>query len=276
MADDNIPNEGEQQGSNEGQQGDQSQTGEGQQQASEVDVSKFTAEDFARLLEREDIQEALLKAEPVRRAIQSEKDKELARESRKRLEQDRAASIAETERLDQAEKQALIDEGDLKGLGEREAAQIAQNKLDSESATRVDKIIETTLKNNPEFQSLGEDKVDEIYRETIRSKGNVVDFSTALSREKTRQSVDAAVVESTKGLDEKVAEIVEARLVEAKLIERSDASNKGDSPNAAITADTANRANIKLDSKVDISLAYGNGEISTKEFTRRMEQFNTE
>ena len=130
MADDNIPNEGEQQGSNE--EGNQNQSGEGQQQASEVDVSKFTAEDFARLLEREDIQEALLKAEPVRRAIQSEKDKELARESRKRLEQDRAASIAETERLDQAEKQALIDEGDLKGLGEREAARIAQDKLDSE------------------------------------------------------------------------------------------------------------------------------------------------
>ena len=128
MADDNIPNEGEQQGSNEGQQGDQSQTGEGQQQASEVDVSKFTAEDFAKLLERDDIQEAILKTEPVRRAIQSEKDKELARESRRRLEQDRAASIAETERLDRAEKQALIDEGDLRGSGHTEADKIAQGK----------------------------------------------------------------------------------------------------------------------------------------------------
>ena len=274
MADDNIPNEGEQQGSNEGQQGDQSQTGEGQQQASEVDVSKFTAEDFAKLLEREDIQEAILKTEPVRRAIQSEKDKELARESRRRLEQDRAASIAETERLDRAEKQALIDEGDLKGLGQKEADKIAQEKLDSESATRVDKVIETTLRNNPEFQSLGEDKIDEIYRETIRSKGNVVDFSTALSREKTRQSVDAAVAESTKGLDEKVAEIVEARLVEAKLIERSDASKAGDGPSSAVTGDTANRSNIRLDSKEEISLAYGSGDISTKEFKRKMEQFN--
>ena len=121
---------------------------------------------------------------------------------------------------------------------------------------------------------MGEDKVDEIYRETLRSKGNVVDFSTALSREKTRQSVDAAVVESTKGLDEKVAEIVEARLIEAKLIERSDASSKGDAPNSAITADTANRSNIKLDSKEEISLAYGSGDISTKEFKRKMEQFN--
>ena len=121
---------------------------------------------------------------------------------------------------------------------------------------------------------MGEDKVDEIYRETLRSKGNVVDFSTALSKEKTRQSVDAAVAESTKGLDEKVAEIVEARLIEAKLIERSDASSKGDAPNSAITADTANRSNIKLDSKEEISLAYGSGDISTKEFKRKMEQFN--
>ncbi|MEK0326608.1 MAG: hypothetical protein QQN63_12995, partial [Nitrosopumilus sp.] len=266
----NNPNEGGQQGNEEG---NQNQSGEGSQGASEFDASKMTADDFAKLLDRDDIQATLMKSESVRRAIQSEKDKELARESRKRLEQDRAASIAETERLDRAEKQALIDEGDLKGLGQKEADKIAQEKLDSESATRVDKVIETTLRNNPEFQSLGEDKIDEIYRETIRSKGNVVDFSTALSREKTRQSVDAAVVESTKGLDEKVAEIVEARLIEAKLIERSDAS-KGDAPNSAITADTANRSNIKLDSKEEISLAYGSGDISTKEFKRKMEQFN--
>ena len=101
MADENNTNEGGQQGNEEG---NQNQSGEGSQGASEFDASKMTADDSAKLLDRDDIQATLMKSESVRRAIQSEKDKELARESRKRLEDDRTAAEAESKRLDVEEK----------------------------------------------------------------------------------------------------------------------------------------------------------------------------
>ncbi len=276
MSEDNNPNEGGQQGNSEGEQGDQNQSGEGSQGASEFDASKMTADDFAKLLERDDIQAKLMGSESVRRAIQSEKDKELARDSRKRLEDDRAAAEAETRRLDLEEKRQLIADGDANALLKRESDILNQEKIDTASATRIDKIIETTLKNNPEYESLGEDRIDEILRETITSKGNVVDFSTALSREKTKQAVDAANVTSGASIDEKIAEAVELKLVEAGLVKRSEAAAEGDGPAAGVTTDTANRSNIKLSDKKEISLAYGNGEITTKEFKKRMEQFNTD
>ena len=273
MADENNPNEGGQQGNEEG---NQNQSGEGSQGASEFDASKMTADDFAKLLDRDDIQATLMKSESVRRAIQSEKDKELARESRKRLEDDRTAAEAESKRLDVEEKRQLIADGDADALLKREKSLLDQEKTDSASATRIDKIIERTLRTNPEYESLGEERINEIYTETIRTQGNVVDFSTALSKEKTKQAVEFAEAKVAKGLDEKISEAVELRMVEAGLVKRSEDAEKGNAPSSGITNDTANRANIKLDSKTDISLAYGNGEISTKEFTKRMEQFITD
>jgi len=274
MAEENNPNEGGQQGNNE--EGNQNQSGNGSQGASEFDASKMTADDFAKLLSREDIQETLMKSESVRRAIQSEKDKELARESRRRLEDDRVRAEAESRRLDEEEKRQLIVDGDGDALLKREANKLDQKTLDQESATRIDKIIETTLRNNPEYESLGEDRIDEIFRDTITAKGNVVDFSTALSREKTKQAVAAAESVAGASLTDKIAEAVELKMQEAGLIKRSEEAKSGDAPSPSITADTANRSNIRLDSKEEISLAYGNGDITTKQFKKKMEQFETE
>ncbi len=274
MAEENNPNEGGQQGNNE--EGNQNQSGNGSQGASEFDASKMTADDFAKLLSREDIQETLMKSESVRRAIQSEKDKELARESRRRLEDDRVRAEVESKRLDEEEKRQLIVDGDGDALLKREANKLDQKTLDQESATRIDKIIETTLRNNPEYESLGEDRIDEIFRDTITAKGNVVDFSTALSREKTKQAVAAAESVAGASLTDKIAEAVELKMQEAGLIKRSEEAKSGDAPSPSITADTANRSNIRLDSKEEISLAYGNGDITTKQFKKKMEQFEIE
>jgi len=274
MADGSIPNEGGSAGNNN--EGGQNQSGKGSQGASEVDLSKITTNDFAKLLDRDDIKEALMGSESVRREIQSQKDRELAREGRKRLEDQRVQANAESARLDIEEKRQLIADGDAEALLKRESAKLEKDKTDSESASRVGRIIEDTVKNSPEFQSLGEDRIQEIYSETSRVGGTVVDFTTALSREKTKQAVEAASVESASTLEAKVNELLDLKMQEAGLIKRSEAAKSGDSPSENISDGTVNRANIRLDSKEEISLAYGAGEITTKQFTKKMEQFNTE
>ncbi len=241
-----------------------------------VDLSKITAEDFTKLLDRDDIKEALMSSEPVRREVQSLKDKELSKESRKRFDDDRARANAETARLDAEEKARMIAAGDGDALLKRESAKLEKDKLDSDASSRVGRIIEDTLRTSPEFQSLGEEKIQEIYSDISRTGGNVVDFTTALSREKTKQSVALATADATKDLDSKIQEQIDAALADAGVKKRSADSEKGDAPSDDISDGTVNRANIKLDEKEDVSLAYGNGDISTKEFKARMKKFETE
>jgi len=115
---------------------------DGQQKASDsVDLSKITKEDFTKLLDRDDIKEALMGSETVRREVQSQKDKEFARESRKRFDDDRARANAETARLDAEEKAQLIKAGDGDALLKREAAALEKQKLDSDANSRVGRII---------------------------------------------------------------------------------------------------------------------------------------
>ncbi len=263
----NKPNDDS--GSPEDKKPDGSDTGA----SDSVDLSKVTLENFKTLLDRDDIKEALLGSESVRREIQSQKDKELARDNRKRFEDDRARVNADTARLDAEEKAQLIKDGDGDALLKREATKLAKDKLDSDANSRVGRIIEDTLRTSPEFSSLGEDKIAEIYSEISRTGGNVVDFTTALSKEKTSQAVKVATADLATDMDSKIKEAVEAQLADAGVKKRSDAASDGDGPSKGISDDTLNRANIKLDSEEDISLAYGNGDIDGKEFEARIKKF---
>lgn len=259
-----------------GSSNDNNQNNDQKQVSDSVDLSKVTAEDFTKLLDREDIKKALLSSEPVRREIQSQKDKEFSRESRKRFDDDRTRVNAETVRLDNEEKARMIADGDAEALLKRESAKLEKEKLDSDASSRVGRVIEDTLRVSPEFESLGEDRIQEIYSETSKSGGNVVDFTTALSREKTNQSVKSATEAALKDIDERVQVAVEAKLAEAGVKVRSEDAKDGKGPSADISDGTVNRANIKLDDKKDISKAYGDGTISTKEFKARMKKFEEE
>ena len=224
--------------------------------------TELTAEQVVALLDRDDVREAVLADDSIKRAIQSEKDKELAREKRKASEDTRKRDEIVQAQKDSEDRQRLISEGKGDELIDFENAKLLETENLTKSATKVAKIIEDVVRNTPEFRSLGEEKIDEIYSQVEKDRGNVVDFTLALARERRDVDVKTAITDVTKTVKDTVTAEIEAALVAAGLKERSEDET---APSANISEETP-RQNVKPTSYEQASLDFGIGKMSSADF----------
>ena len=228
-----------------------------------INTDDLTAAQVVALLERDDVRDAILADDSVKRAIQSEKDKEIAREKRRVSDETRKRDEAARAQKESDERRQLIADGKGDELIDFENAKIDEAENLTKSATKVAKIIEDVVRTSPEFRSLGEEKIDEIYAQVEKDNGNVVDFTLALSKERRDVDVAAAREEVTATVKETVTSEIEAALVAAGLKER--AASEESAPSAEISSETP-RTNVKPTTFEAASEAYGKGTMSLKDF----------
>ena len=232
--------------------------------STEIDTSKLTAEQVVGLLDREDIRKAILGDDSIKRAIQSEKDKEIARDKRRINDESRKREEAIIAQKDSEKRQQLISDGKGDELITFENEKLLESQNLTKSATKVAKIIEDVVRGTPEFRSLGEEKIDEIYSQIEKDGGNVVDFTLALSKERRDVDVKAATEAVTNTVKDTVTAEIEAALVAAGLKERSASAST--TPSEAITSQTTPRQNVKPTTWEQASADYGAGKISSADF----------
>jgi len=174
--------------------------------------------------------EELLKREDVRKVIQSEKDKEIAKGRRTVEDKRRKEATAEQAREKDARKRRLIEERDSEGLLDLEAKELSDTDELERAVKTVSSTIEAVVKEHPDFAGLGHDRIEEVYDDIRRGGGNVLDFTLRLAEERRKADVAKATREATATIPDLVAREVEARLVEAGVVKRTDATNKGDAP----------------------------------------------
>src|SRR3990167_6201400 len=129
-----------------------------------VDLSKIPAEEFLKVFDREDVREKLLsEGSPVRRLIQSEKDKEIAKERRRTTEEARRRATEEKTRIEAEERKALLEAKDYEGFAQFEEKRLQDQEELTKYSSIVGKTIENIVREHPDFAVLGEDTVERIY-----------------------------------------------------------------------------------------------------------------
>jgi hypothetical protein len=242
---------------------DQNNSGEGNDNDQPTfDASTITPEQMKELLAREDLRETVLSDEIISTEVQSKKDKEIAKEKRIAAAAQRKRDADATEQEAARKKAELIADGKGDELLTFETQRLEETQALTRSATKVAAIIEDVVRQQPEFRSLGEDKVDEIYSSVEKDGGNVVDFTLALAKAKRDADVAAATKTATETVAQTVKDEIEAALVAAGVKERSDTVAEGDAPSKTITEGQAPVTNKKPTTWEEISLGYGQGTVS--------------
>ena len=232
-----------------------------------VDLSKISAEDVLKIFEREDVRERLLSEDsPVRRIIQSEKDKEIAKERRKTAEETRQRAEAERLRAAEEERKALLEAKDYEGF-----AQLEEKRLnEQEELTKYSRIVGTTIerliREHPDFAVLGEETIERIYHEVDAAKGTVIDFTVKLAEARRQQDVDKASKEALSQVPSLVAAEVEAALAARGLTARTDKSTAGDAPSATVSGGGSPKPAPEDMTYEKASTQFGEGEMSWEEF----------
>lgn len=231
-----------------------------------VDFSKIPADEIMKLFDREDVRERILQAEPVRRVIQSEKDKEIARherqlkdEQKRKNEEERAKSEAET-------RERLAEDQDYAALGELDAKKIREDKQLSAAASRVAGVIEGVVRKHPDFARLGEEKIEDIHQSVLREGGNAIDFTLKLAEERRRLDVEEATAATTKTLDDRIKAEVEAALAAAGVEMRSEQVAEGKTPSKSISGGGAPKTASKQMTFAEAETAYGEGDMPWSEY----------
>jgi len=230
------------------------------------DASTITPEQMKELLARDDLRETVLSDDVISTEIQSKKDKEIAKEKRLAASEQRKRDTAAVDQKAAVERQRLIDDKDSDGLLSFEADKLEENRVLSRAGTKVAAIIEDVVRNQPEFRSLGEDKIDEIYSSVEKESGNVIDFTLALAKEKRNVDVAAATKTATETVAQTVKDEIEAALVAAGVKERSVKVEEGDAPSKTITDGQAPVTNKKPTTWEAISDGYGKGTVSQAKY----------
>ena len=262
LEDDLSERDGDSDGDGETNSSSEANSEEGNEEQPTFDASTITPEQMKELLGREDLRETVLADEVVITEVQSKKDKEIAKEKRNAAVEQRKRDTAVVEQEDATKRALLIAEGKGDELIDFEAKKAEDVKALTKSATQVAAIIEDVVRQQPEFRSMGEDKIDEIYSQTQKEGGNVVDFTLALAKAKRDIDVAAATKTATETVAQTVKDEIEAALVAAGVKERSENVSEGDAPSKTITDGQAPVTNKKPTSWKEISLGYGAGTVS--------------
>lgn len=218
--------------------------------------------------------DTLLQREDVRRAIQSQKDKEIA-EERKRIEAERRKQEedAKRERL-REEIRKLAQEPDseektqkLAELGKKNVDQFLEEDADYEAAKRFTSVIEENLMSNPAFDGISRERKLQIADDIKANDGTVSEFmvklheeATAAAIEKERMSVRELVQQELAAQRES-----EAGVQQTKVQERSQRANSGQAVQESVTTGAAKKPVSELTYE-EASELYGRGELSTTEF----------
>ncbi|HKZ26948.1 MAG TPA: hypothetical protein VJ086_03535 [Rubrobacteraceae bacterium] len=232
-----------------------------------VDLSKISAEDVLKVFEREDVRERLLSEDsPVRRIIQSEKDKEIARERRKTTEETRQRAEAERLRVAEEERRVLLEAKDYEGLGQLEEKRLHEQEELTKYSRIVGTTIERLIREHPDFAVLGEETIERIYHEVDAARGTVIDFTVRLAEARRQQDVAKASKEALSQVPTLVEAEVEAALAARGLTARTDKSTAGDAPSATVSGGGSPKPAPEDMTYEKASTLYGEGELSWEEF----------
>ena len=184
----------------------------------------------------DEIKAELLASDEVKRQIQSEKDREIAKEKRRLTAEAKRRDKDEADRKARLERQRLLDEEDYEGLGQLEAQRERANEELLKSADFFKENGEQWIRENPEYQVLGDDRVNEIIESVKTRRGNFyeiqLDLAKALSAEEAKRTKE----ETEKSITERVNEAVEAALAAAGVQQRSKAAEDGEAPSTTIAS----------------------------------------
>lgn len=209
-----------------------------------------------KLLEREDFQ----------RHLQSQTDKAIA--AAERRAQDAVQRQKEQEELDKyrAELERLLEDEDYEELGKRTASTLTEQKELTKAADKLTVVIKQSLRENPEFASLGDDEITKIERDVQGSGGSVVEYMSKLHAAVKEKAVEAERAKLSTNVDEQVDAKVKALLQEQGLLKREEAVASGAAVSPAVSENASPRAPAKAKTWVQIQDEYGAGEITTQEY----------
>jgi hypothetical protein len=186
--------------------------------------------------------EKALSSETGRRLLQSEADKRQAAYER-RARTERAAEVEKLRK--QREDQELLDlaeREDYAGLGERTAQSLQKQRQLAEAAQQVTGAIEGVVKEHPEFRTIGEERMTELYEAVASRGGSVVDFMVDLAKEKESQGVKSALAEAKQEFSTEL----EAKLAEFGLSKRTEEGG----PDAEVSGGGTPAGNLSDEDKI--------------------------
>jgi len=213
----------------------------------------------------EEIRAEVLASDEVKKEIQSAKDKEINLERRRRNTEAKARDKAEASRKAAEEKRRLREEEDYEGLGKYVDAEERDNEELLRSADLFKQTGEDWIRQNPKYQILGDDRVDEIIDSVKRRGGTFFEFQVELGEELANKRADDARAEASKTIEERVNEAVEAALAAAGVEQRSKDTEEGKTASETIAKGGTHKQTQKARDWKESADLYNEGEISWAE-----------
>jgi hypothetical protein len=210
--------------------------------------------------------EDVLNSEEVRKHIQSEKDKEIAKERRRGQEEMKKRDRDETNRRIEAEKRRLLDEEDYEGLGKYVAEEDGRSKELLEAAAIFKETGEQYIREHPDYQTLGDDRVAEIIDDVKRKGGNVFDIQVELARAIGEFKFKDATSKATATIEERIKQEVEAALTSAGVTKREQQVQEGQTASNNISGGGGAKTSTQEKTYAQASTEYGDGDMSWEEF----------
>lgn len=208
----------------------------------------------------------VLNSEEVRKRIQSEKDKEIARERRRLRDEQQKLDRDEKFRRIEAEKRRLREEEDFEGLGKYVAEEDAKADELLEAASVFKETGERYIREHPDYQVLGDDRLADII-DTVKARGgNVFDIQVELAKALADERVGVATTKADQSIEERIEQEVAAALLKAGVTKREAQVQAGETASQTISGGGAPKASTKGLTYADASRMYGDGEMSTKDF----------
>lgn len=200
----------------------------------------------------------LLKDEAIRselsRLIQSEADKRASTIEKNLRRQLVDEAEARRKAAEDEELRALAKNRDFNDLGERVAGKLLEEDSRMKVAEEFTAGVERFLMENPEFRSIGEEKVQEVYTSIKSRNGSVLDLIVELSKEKANTSAASAYERAR----QENRQELEALLAEYGLQKRTQDAAEGNAPSQGVSGQAGDRATTASDN--EILDAYNRGE----------------
>lgn len=173
--------------------------------------------------------------EKIARMVQSEADKRFARHLAKQREDSIRSQQTEAQRRAEAEEQELLNKGDFESYGRTAAQRRAIAVVEKQAIEKVAAAIENAFKTDKTIVAeIGEDRIAELWDETYKEQGDVIDYMQKLLGERQTRTTKKEIEKARKELEEEF----EAKLKEAGVEVRSKNEEEGKAPVEAIAKGT--------------------------------------
>ncbi len=238
------------------------------EQAPTIDLSKVDPDELlkARPELRSKLEQEFLDSDSFKRAVQSATDKGIAAERRRISEDARKRSALEAQKAAEEERRRLIELEDLEGLGQLELERIREADTLLKAAEKMTATLEEIVRQDPDLRVLGDDRMTEIYDSVRRQGGSIHDLEKELWLARGKLDVDAAIAKTSKTIEERVAQEVEAALARAGVEQRTERVKTGQSASESISGGATARPSQEEETYESMSKKFGEGETSWEEF----------